>query len=73
MPIKGQQRLGSTGLGMSLLEGQLRLDEIVMIQTCGGKDDEFIRRRMLKMELPGKRRRGMPKRFVDMKREDMQA
>lgn len=40
MPVKGQQRLGSTGLGMSILEGQLCLDEIVMIQMCGGKDDE---------------------------------
>ena len=36
------------------------------------KDDGYIRRRMLKMELPGKRKRGRPKRrFMDVVKEDM--
>ena len=36
------------------------------------KDDGYIRRRMLRMELPGKRKRTRPKRrFVDAVREDM--
>ena len=36
------------------------------------KDDGYIERRMLRMELPGKRKRGRPKRqFVDAVRQDM--
>ena len=36
-------------------------------------DDGCTGRRMLKMELPGKRKRGRSKRrFIDMVREDMQ-
>ena len=36
------------------------------------KPSEYICRRMLKMELPGRRQRGRPKRrFMDMVREDM--
>ena len=36
------------------------------------KDDGYIGRRMLRMELPGKRKRGRPKRrFMDAVREDM--
>ena len=36
------------------------------------KDDWYIGRRMLKMELPGKRKRGRPKRrFMDVVKEDM--
>ena len=36
------------------------------------KDDGYIGRRMLKMELPGKRKRGRPKRrFMDVVKEDM--
>ena len=38
----------------------------------GGKDDGYIGRRMLKMELAGKRKRGMPKmRCMDVVKEDM--
>ena len=38
----------------------------------GRKDDGYIGRRMLRMELPGKRKRGSPKRrFMDAVREDM--
>ena len=37
-----------------------------------GKDDGYIGRRMLRMELPGKRKRGWPKRrFIDVVKEDM--
>ena len=36
------------------------------------KDDGYIGRRMLRMELPGKSRRGRPKRrFMDVVKEDM--
>ena len=36
------------------------------------KDDEYIGRRMLRIELPGKRKRGRPKRrFMDVVKEDM--
>ena len=36
------------------------------------KDDGYFRRRMLRMELPGKRKQGRPKRrFIDAVREDM--
>ena len=36
------------------------------------EDDGYIGRRMLMMELPGKRKRGRPKsRFMDAAREDM--
>ena len=36
------------------------------------KDDGYIVRRMLRMELPGKRERGRPKRrFMDVVKEDM--
>ena len=36
------------------------------------KDDGHIGRRMLRMELPGKRKRGRPKRrFMDVVKEDM--
>ena len=36
------------------------------------KDDRYIGRRMLRMELPGKRKRGRPKRrFMDVVKEDM--
>ena len=36
------------------------------------KDDGYIGRRMLRMELPGKRKRGRPKRrFMDVVKKDM--
>ena len=36
------------------------------------KDDGYIGRRMLRMELPGKRKRGRPKRrFMDVLKQDM--
>lgn len=37
------------------------------------RDGGYIGRRMLKMELPGKKKRGRPKRrFIDVVGEDMQ-
>ena len=40
---------------------------------CGGrKDDGYIGRRILRIELPGKRKWGRPKRrFMDVVRDDM--
>ena len=36
------------------------------------KDDGYIGRRMLRVELPGKRKRGRPnRRFMDVVKEDM--
>ena len=36
------------------------------------RDSGYIGRRMLELELPGRRRRGRPKRFRDAESEDMQ-
>ena len=36
------------------------------------RDQEYVGRKMIKMELPGKRKRGRPKRrFLDVMKEDM--
>ena len=36
------------------------------------RDQEHVGRKMIKMELPGKRKRGRPKRrFLDVVKEDM--
>ena len=36
------------------------------------KDDGYIRRRMMRMDLPGKKKRGRPnRRFMDVVKEDM--
>ena len=47
----------------------------VRLRWCGHvlrKDDGYIRRRVLRMELPGKRKRGRPKRrCMDVVKEDM--
>ena len=43
-----------------------------MVWTPTEEDDGYIWRRMLRMELPGKRKRGRPKRrFMDVVKEDM--
>ena len=48
-------------------EGRLRWYGHVM-----RRDQEYVRRKMMEMELPGKRRRGRPKRrFLDVVKEDM--
>ena len=43
-----------------------------MVGHLRRKDDGYIGRRMLRMELPGKRKRGRPKRrFMDVVKQDM--
>ena len=54
-------------LGMKMREGRLRWYGHVM-----RRDQEYVRRKMMKMELPEKRRRWRPKRrFLDVVKEDM--
>ena len=54
-------------LGMKMSEGRLRWYGHVM-----KRDQEYIGRKMMDMELPGKRKRGRPKRrFLDVAKEDM--
>ena len=54
-------------LGMKLREGRLRWYGYVM-----RRDQEYVRRKMMEMELPGKTRRGIPKRrFLDVVKENM--
>ena len=55
-------------LGMKMREGRLRWYGHVM-----RRDQEYVEIKMMEMELPGKRRRGRPKRrFLDAVKEDMQ-
>ena len=54
-------------LGMKMMEGRLRWYGHVM-----RRDQEYVGRKMMEMELPGKRKRGRPKkRFLDVVKEDM--
>ena len=53
-------------LGIKMREGRLRWYGHVM-----WRDQEYVGRKMMEMELPGKRRRGRPKRkFLDVVKED---
>ena len=54
-------------LGMKMRESRLRWYGDVM-----RRDQEYVGRKIMEMELPGKRRRGRPKRrFLDVVKEDM--
>ena len=54
-------------LGMKMRDGRLRWYRHVM-----RRDQEYVGRKMMEMELPGKRRRRRPKRrFLDIVKEDM--
>ena len=54
-------------LGMMMREGRLRWYEHIM-----RRDQEYVGRKMMEMELPVKRKRGRPKRrFLDVVKEDM--
>ena len=54
-------------LGMKMREGRLRWYGHVM-----RRDQEYVGRRTMEIELPGRRRRGRPRRrFLDVVKEDM--
>ena len=54
-------------LGMKMRESRLRWYGHVM-----RRDQEYVGKKMMEMELPGKRKRGRPKRrFLDVVKEDM--
>ena len=54
-------------LGMKMREGRKRWYGHVM-----RRDQEYVRRKMMEIELPGKKRRGRPKRrFLDVVKEDV--
>ena len=55
-------------LGMKMREGRLRWYGHVM-----RRDQEYVERKIMEMELPEKRKRGRPKRrFLDVVKEDVE-
>ena len=56
-------------LGMKMREGRLRLRWYGHVMR---RDQEYVGRKMMEMESPGKRRKGIPKkRFLDVVKEDI--
>ena len=53
-------------LGMKMRKGRLRWYGHVM-----RRDQEYVKRKMMEMELPGKRRGRLKRRFLDVVKEDM--
>ena len=53
-------------LGMKMREGRLRWYGHVM-----RRDQEYVERKMMEIELPGKRRGRPKRRFLDVVKEDM--
>ena len=53
-------------LGMKMREGRLRWYKHVM-----RRDKEYVGRKMIEMELPRKRKRRRPKRFLNLMKKDM--
>ena len=63
--IRSTVKVGRLGMGMR--EGRLKWYGHVM-----RRDQEYVGRKMIEMELPGKRKRGRPKRrFLNLVKEDM--
>ena len=63
--IRGTAQLGKFG-------EKTREERLRWYGDLRRKDDGYIGRRMLRMELPGKRKRGRPKgRLMDVVKEDM--
>ena len=59
---------------MEQIENKLRESRLRWYGHVMRRDDDYIGRRMIDMELPGKRKRGRPKRrYMDMVNEDMRA
>ena len=69
--IRNEYRRGTAmveRLGMKMTEGRLRWYGHVMRRY-----QEYVRRKIIEMELPGKRKKGRPKRrFLDVVKEDME-
>ena len=62
-----RRRVKVERLGLKMSEGRLRWYGYVM-----RRDQDYLGRKMMEMELPGKRKRGRPKRkFLNLVKEDM--
>ena len=68
--IRNQYNRGTSQVGR--FKEKTRQARLRWYRHVRRKDDGYIGRRMLRMELPGKRKRGRPKRrFMDVVKEDM--
>ena len=70
--LKKNRNLPDRGHSLSHRVKSYYIIVTIIVGYCRRKDDGYIGRRMLRMELPGKRKRGRPKRrFMDVVKEDM--